>query len=70
MQNYFVILDTQMSLHKNSFDNQQRKFLCFIFIINLESKKSMHFLDLTLNQCSYVAILCFTMPVLASSVNK
>lgn len=45
MQNYFVILDTQMSLHKNSFDDQQRRFLYFIFIINLESEKA-HMLGL------------------------
>lgn len=60
MQNYFVISDMQMSLHKNSFDNQQRKFLCFIFIIKLDPSSVLI--------CGFA--MCFTTPVLASSVNK
>lgn len=74
MQNYVVILDMQL----NPFDNQQRRFLCFIFIINLESKKAnmpgLHIHLLLLPWAFFnvhkLQFWFFIMPVLASNVNK
>lgn len=75
-----VILDTQMSLHKNYFDRWQTRFLCFIFIFNVESEKvnmsdlcvhfPPYFYPLASSWMFTVATLWGIMSVLAGSVNK